>query len=301
MFKKILIPLDGSRNAERAIEWLEHYSKVADAEAVLVRVVEGAFQPHMGSGGLAAQLLRREAREYLDGWESRLRKRGVAVTTLLAAGAVAVAILRAAEVEGCDLIVMTTQGGSKVARWLVGGTTERVMRRAAIPVLIAQSHVSLPEQARVKKILVPLDGSPLAEAILPWAEALARFHQGEVTFFHVKPAEGEFVSTRYRRTLEELSARMEKTCGEWAARGIAASFRLEEGDAADEILKIANKHFDLIATTTNGFGGLSRWVLGSVAEKVLHHAEVPVFVYKAPVAGAKRREKAIAEVSDDGR
>ncbi len=268
MFKRLLVPLDGSENAERALPWVREYARDRKATVVLVRVVT----PEEGATGEAV----REARHYLEQVGLDLAAAGIVAKPVVRAGKAAPVLAETARVEKCDLVIMPTRGGSKVLRWLVGGVTEQVMRLVSIPVLVLRSQVPLARQGKIGRILVPLDGSRAAEGLLAWSEHLARFHRAPIVMLHTLPEEtnrGEedaFDSLRERATF--YSDRMKK-------RGLRAAFKVRTGDAAEQILRAA-RPTDLIAMTTHGRGGFKRWVFGSVAEKVIHEARVPVLIFK---------------------
>jgi nucleotide-binding universal stress UspA family protein len=208
-------------------------------------------------------------------------------------GKPAAAIVRTAIDEGCDLIVMTTRGGSTVKRWVMGGVTEQVLRMSRIPVLPVRSQTSLPKQGRVRRIIVPVDGSKLAEVVIPWAKDLARFLKARLVFLHVYPAGPKGLSGWNEDKFDALRKRMVYTVDRLAQQGIKAEFKLRRGDAAERILGFAGPS-DLVLTTTHGFGGFKRWIFGSVAEKLIHEARIPVLIYKTP---AQAKAKALVEAS----
>lgn len=144
-----------------------------------------------------------------------------------------------------------------------------------------------------KKILVPLDGSELAEGSLPLAQEIARRSGATLHLLHVAqdapmplpefrygtPNPYSFIGlTRAYRSeaklyLEGLVTVLEKD-------GVTAVYRLAEGDVANAILDVAGDGFDLLIMTTHGYGGMSKWLLGSVAEKVVGHAACPVLLVR---------------------
>lgn len=137
-----------------------------------------------------------------------------------------------------------------------------------------------------KKILVPLDGSELAAKVLPEVIDLAKAHQSQVTLIYVYPT--EFVGEATPQVIKEALAQEVKSCelflGQAAAaledQGVKAAAACVEGSPAREIIAYAAKHgFDLIAMATHGKGEVA-WVLGSVAEKVVSHATVPVLLFR---------------------
>jgi nucleotide-binding universal stress UspA family protein len=184
-----------------------------------------------------------------------------------------------AEREGCDLILMTTRGGSPIQRWAVGGVTEQVMRTSTIPVLPVRSEMPLPRQGHVRRIIIPVDGSSLAEAGVSWAARLAHLLKAQIVFVHVMPRGALRAGSRAERTFQSLSKRIRQVCELLTKSGVRARLALQRGDAADRITQVADRN-DLILTTTHGRGGFKRWIFGSVAEKLIHHSTVPVLVFK---------------------
>ena len=273
MLKKILLTLDGSENAEKALPWVKQFAVCEKALVILVRIV-----PTTPDRALRAQE-RDEAREYLLKMERELNFAGIATKVLIRRGAPAREIVDAAVDQGCDLIVMATRGGSPVKRWVMGGVTEQVMRMSPVPVLPVWSHLDRPRQGHVRRLIVPLDGSKRAESIVWWAIRLAQILHSKLVFLHVYPNGGGHPRGWNGTLYEALSRRMSRIAESLRKQGIPAEFRLQRGDAAERILNYADRN-DLILTTTHGYGGMKRWILGSVAEKLVHAASVPVLVYK---------------------
>jgi nucleotide-binding universal stress UspA family protein len=273
MLKKILLTLDGSENAEKAVPWVKQFAACEKALVVLVRIV-----PSTPDRGLRAEQ-REEAREYLLRIERELNYAGIATKVLLRRGSPAREIVDAAKDQGCDLIVMATRGGSRVKRWVMGGVTEQVMRMSPVPVLPVWSHLERPRQGHVRRLIVPLDGSKRAESIVWWAIRLAQILHSKLVFLHVYPNGADHPRGWNGMIYEGLSRRMNRIAESLCKQGIPAEFRLQRGDAAERILNFADRN-DLILTTTHGYGGVKRWILGSVAEKLVHAASVPILVYK---------------------
>ena len=150
-----------------------------------------------------------------------------------------------------------------------------------------------------EKILVPLDGSKIGEAALPEIEKLVAklLPEGkvEVTFIQVMPSLSHYVvageaSARIPYTEQEME-QMKKKASEYLRkageplkkRGASVKVRVEVGHAADEIIKAADEvHADIIAMSSHGRSGLSRWAFGSVTDRVLRGGSKPVLVVKAP-------------------
>ena len=266
MLKKILLTLDGSENAEKALPWAAQFAARERAQVVLFRAVPPNPDPHLRSRE------REEAREYLLRMEKELNYAGVATKVLIRRGNPAREIVDAALDQGCDLIFIATRGGSTVKRWIMGGVTEQVMRMSRVPVLPVWSHMAKPRH--VRRIIVPLDGSKRAESILRWSIRLAHLLRSKLVFLHVRPEKGWNPGL-----CDDLTRRMTRMSLSLCKQGIRSEFKLQHGDAAERILIFADAN-DLILTTTHGYGGMKRWILGSVAEKLVHAASVPVLVYK---------------------
>jgi nucleotide-binding universal stress UspA family protein len=151
-----------------------------------------------------------------------------------------------------------------------------------------------------QKILIPLDGSEVGEAIIPFVRNLISLMSPEVkveVIFLGVVTELRYcvlvggVNALVRYSEEELSSirkgvadNLEKTATNLRQQGITVNTRVSTGNAAEEILKTANEvKADIIAMSTHGRSGLCRLAYGSVTDKVLHRAHIPLFVIRAPV------------------
>jgi nucleotide-binding universal stress UspA family protein len=143
-----------------------------------------------------------------------------------------------------------------------------------------------------KKILVPLDGSDLAEAILPEAETLAKDFGAEVVLLraHTPQVLPYLTDNPYaladitRYETESARAYLDGVAGPLRAKGLSIKIIVNEGRAADVILDVAETvQADLIAMTTHGRSSVGRWLLGSVADGVIHAAKVPVLLSRGLV------------------
>jgi len=273
VFEKILVPLDGSENAARVLPWVRIYAARSETSVVLVQALAKVYPLEGMPFGARAHV----ASEYLERVRQELQADGVDASIRLPQNAAAESIVRTAEQEQCTLILMTTRGASKVVRWLIGGVTEQVIRLSPIPVLVIRSQVLAGKEPCPRRLLVPQDGSPRARRVLAWAERLARFHGVPLEILHVEaPHPRGFRKTPSRR---EASPKLAHWCSLLRRRGIDATYRLTRGDPASEILRDSLPS-DLLVMTTHGYGGLKHVLLGSVAEKVIHGSDAPVFIYK---------------------
>ena len=274
MIKKILLALDGSSNSERALWWVTKFAAREKAQVVLFRAVDTTY---LEREFIPSEMT--DAKNYLQRMETEINQAGLPAKVLVRQGKPAPAIVKAAMDEHCDLLLMSTRGGSKVERWAMGGVTEQVLRMSPIPVLPVQSRTRPAKNDHVRRVIVPVDGSELSEAAIPWAEGLARMLRSRLIFVHVYPPGPAGLSNHAEETFDALRKRMVRKCQLLAKEGVKASFKVRTGDAADRILGMTHRA-DLILTTTHGAGGFKRWIFGSVAEKLIHEARVPVLVFK---------------------
>ena len=143
MYKKILVPLDGSELAKTALGQAENLAKTFDAEIVLFQVVP--FMPIYGSPELVTPLIvdekQREAVEkYLASLAEEMKKRGLRVSATVRTGQqVAGEIIDFAKEAGVDLIVMCTHGRSGISRWVLGSVALKLLTRAEAPILLIRS------------------------------------------------------------------------------------------------------------------------------------------------------------------
>ncbi|MFN8413523.1 MAG: universal stress protein [Anaerolineales bacterium] len=138
-----------------------------------------------------------------------------------------------------------------------------------------------------KKILIPLDGSPLAEAVLPHAKALAMAEGAELVILRVPVIPNlEFLARdpiMAERVIEETEKEAEEYLDLEALKlkkeGNKVTSILREGPIPETILAVAEEtHADVIAMSTHGRSGIQRWLMGSVADRVVHHAHIPVML-----------------------
>jgi nucleotide-binding universal stress UspA family protein len=143
MYKKILVPLDGSELAKMALDQAEKLAKTFDAEIILFQVVP--FMPIYGSPELVTPLIvdekqKEAAEKYLVNLGEELKKRGLRVAATVRTGQqVAVEIIDFAKEAGVDLIIMCTHGRSGISRWVMGSVAFKVVTRAETPILLIRS------------------------------------------------------------------------------------------------------------------------------------------------------------------
>lgn len=289
--RRYLVPLDGSPLAEQALVPALCLARATGGEITLVHVTEPAPrrpQPPAGSGT-----------EYLSRVIERLPD-DLALRPLVHTGDPVSEILGAALDGPPAIIVMATHGRSGADRLLFGSVADRVVRRATVPVVVVRAGMCLQEHG-LRQLLVPLDGSELAEAALPPAlgllggEASLRLvrvvdgsaGRGSLGFglgalMHGSELAAELTEAAVLEARDHLNALSERL----RLRGVRVGWEIRHGRASDEIIRTAETTgADLIAMATHGEGGWRRWAFGSVTDQVLHRSSVPVMVIP-PGAGA---------------
>jgi nucleotide-binding universal stress UspA family protein len=141
MYKRILVPLDGSKLAEQSLPHALAHAEHFGAELILFKVLEPLPEVTLSAPAAvraAEQISAQLAQEYLEGVADRLRAQGVPVRVEQTEGKPYVEVVRYAEEQGVDMIVMSTRGRSGFSRWLLGSVADRVVRGATVPVLLVQ-------------------------------------------------------------------------------------------------------------------------------------------------------------------
>ena len=299
MYTRILIPLDGSKTAEKVLPYARFLAGQLKLPVELLAVVDIAeMATHIFADG--ARYLDTMIEDSVRNSEHYLR--GIACTfpsgtkcTVEKGKAEQMIIERAAK-DKATLVTMATHGRSGINRWLLGSVTEKVLRGATNPLLLirATEEAKTDGEATVKSVVVPLDGSELAESVLPAVADLAKKLSLEVVLFRAynipynayASAEG-YAAIDYEDLLasmrEEAVSYLEKKVETVKKMGIEkVSYVAKEGFAADEIIIMGRKTPDnLIAMCTHGRSGVRRWMLGSVTETVVRHSGGPILVLRA--------------------
>jgi nucleotide-binding universal stress UspA family protein len=309
MYRSLLVPLDGSDFGEHALPLALGLARRLGAALQVVRVYVPPWGVYAELGGhydeTVDRALRERDREYLDAVVKRLATiADIPLSSALLDGPVADMIDRHAAATGADLLVMTTHGRGPLARFWLGSVADALVRQGSIPVLVVRPQEAAPDLAQepvVRRVLIPLDGSALAEQVLEPALALGAATQAEYTLLRVVqpmipgghiPASAKVSGLRepllkqlqalHRQESTEAQEYLERIAERLRARALTVQTRVVSQERpATAILEDASAHgADLIALATHGRGGLKRLLLGSVADKVLRGGATPVLVYR---------------------
>ena len=311
--KTILVPLDGSAVAEQVMAAVRLLAPIFTARVHLLVVITDEQKQHLIASFAAAPLgvagryetdrhwerraqtqLADAAEAYLTDQAQALRAAGLEVTFEVTSGAPAERIVDIAASEPQALIAMATHGYSGLRRWTLGSVADKVVQATRTPMFLVRAMQQPPAGAQsLQRILVPLDGSALAEHALPLAIELAVRAHAELLLFHaVRPfvasAPGllpfhrppltiDFPAQGHAQALQQLHGVIER----WHPHELAVLPVVTSGEPAHEIVDIAaREHIDLIVMATHGYSGVRRWALGSVADKVLHSTTTPLLLVR---------------------
>ncbi len=298
MFGRMLIPLDGSKTAEDVLPYARRLAADARVAVELLGVVEMAEIAEdiaSNQAAYAGALVReavRNSTEYLEKLAQTFHNGKVRCN--VQQGRPEDIIIAAASADRATLIAMATHGRSGVTRWLLGSVTEKVLRGTVNPLLVvrAPGNSKTDGEAALRSVIVPLDGSDVAETILSPVAALAKALDLQVLLIRVYglplPTYGgdDYYVPDYLELKDQIRDEAEGYLNSRAnllrAQGVAeVSTVVIEGSAADAIIDLARKTPDnLVALSPHGRSGLQRWVLGSVTEKVVRHCQDPVLIVR---------------------
>lgn len=289
MLQTILLPLDGSPLAELAIPYATMLARRAGATVVLVQAVQTHTAPGVDQTDAELEVMGR-AQTYLQAVAARLDAQQVRAAAHVYYDDAAHAILDAAERQAADLIVMSTHGRSGIGRMLYGSVADLVLRHATAPVFLVPGSASTAQLGESPTtLLVPLDGSQLAEEALHSAELLPLERDAKVTLLRVVqppvyPLYGDgYAYIPYDEDSELADARqyVQEQVSKLQANGRKAEGKVAVGQPAAVIAATARElHADIIVMATHGNGGLSRVILGSVATSTLRQTTVPLLLIR---------------------
>jgi nucleotide-binding universal stress UspA family protein len=299
MYKRMLVLLDGSKIAEVVFSYARELAGRLNLDIDLLHVCtnEEAQQLPMRQAYIEhmAEILKAQSEEIRNKTEIKLRKKGIEARAKVAVGYPAEEILKYAEENKIDIIMLATHGSSGIRRWGLGSVADKVIHETDVPVWLVPAYLHegiLYDKLPRRAFLIPLDGSKLAEAVIPHAIALAeqRGEETEIMLVTVTKPVSVKMSEDERQLNRESIASL-KTHSELYLEKIARQFKdaglkvyTEQliGDPAEEIVRYAATYKPrVIVMSTHGRSGFSRFVFGSVTENVLHRLQkTPVFLIR---------------------
>jgi len=289
MYERILVPLDGSELAEQAIPYVEWLARKFNSEVIVLTAC------------LAGDSLERALKEYIERRAEKIQSLGIKARSACIEGEPAASIIDFAGKNEVSLIAISTHGRTGVSQWLLGSIANKVVQRSHIPVFLVRSSqpARTPADKELRKILLTLDGSHFSEAIIPYVERLAKVTDSEVALLRViEPAKLPQLAAyadreKYEKDFmaklkKEAKRYLDKKKTAMKSKGIKVNSALLEGKADETILQYAeDKSVNLIALTTHGFSGISKWAYGSVASRIIEASSKPTLLVRPPLPAAK--------------
>ena len=306
MMKTILLPLDGSPLAERALIYATILARRSEAKIALVEAVRAHTFPGVDPSDAQIELTR-QAEMYLQSIADRLAADGIDAEVHVYYDDPVHTILDAASRQRADLIVMSTHGRGGLSRILYGSVADQILRRARIPVLLVPSIVehSWPDDGPLS-LLVPLDGSELATEALQPARLLTELFAARLTLLRAiqpvpRPLSGDgyaFVPFDEEAEVAEAQRYLDDQATRLAGDAIRVETEAVVGEPARIIGEVAReKDVDVVVMATHGHGGLSRVILGSVATATLRHTTAPLLLVRPAAVHAAEPSARPAESS----
>jgi len=306
MFKRILVPLDGSELAEIALPYAEEIAGKMGSEVIIIHVKEPSenqskpeHRPYLSKIATQTEQNIKKSHTIAPGEKIKVTSAVIGGTGVMTRPAEQ--IIEYAEKENISLIIMATHGRTGISRWALGDTANKVARSFKCPILLIRAAAKKSGNVRLDKILVPLDGSQPGEAVLPYIEALASKFKQNITLinvveqiFHVYPSYesqsyyGGAGIIKVPYTEEEMKP-FKKLADEYinkvkdklSGAGVKTSVMVKVGSASAEIIESANDmQADLVVMSTHGHSGFGRWDHGSITDKVLHGGNTPLLLIR---------------------
>ncbi len=278
MFKKIMLPLDGSNGAEITLPYAVDIANAFGSEIILVTVSEtgSSDKSHLFES-------------YLKRISGELERSGIKVCIFAIEGKPAEEILKFSTREQSDLIIIAAHGASGGNPQMPGSIAGKILSGSGKPVLLVRT-LRGPEAGRlIKRILLPLDGSSMSERSLKIIEPMAVGLGSEIVLFQAiepvryVPGFETMVPNVVLPSDDEIKLSAGKYLSEVAStlkqRGAKISSAVVADAPAEAIIDYSDSgNIDMVAMTTHGFSGIKRWVFGSTTQKVLQAGSKPILV-----------------------
>ncbi len=289
-FNKILVPLDGSELAEAALAPALAFAEALSADVVLLRVVVPLaikLDPDLYQNVIARA--QKVAKTYLNSIQSRSAFSSVCLEGEIVVGKAAESIIDYAQENEIDLIVMSSHGRSGISRWVYGSVADKILYHATCATAVIHPQVETIPFTH-KRILVPLDGSPLAECALKPALKLAQAVSAELMLLRVTfmpllppgPVPGwPGTEVVMNEDEQEAKAYLQRVQDSLPDAPIQLHVHIATSPVAEAIIDMADKlQVDLIVMSSHGRSGLGRWVFGSETERTLRGAHCTTLVIR---------------------
>jgi nucleotide-binding universal stress UspA family protein len=287
VYENILVPLDGSELSEKALPYAKSIAKTRKSNVILFAVSLKIFverRDHLFAS-------------YLEVYAKELNAEGIKATTATSYGNVPAEIVKYANNNNIDLIVIATHGYSGAKQWMFGSITQKVLYGTTIPVLLVKSK-SAEVSVGLNRILVAIDGSSLSESTFPYVEELAKNTNKEILLLHIceppiVPSYGsrpinknwkKYRDNMWAETENQATNYLKKTTTAMMKKGLKVKSRVVKAQTekvVQSIMQISKEEsVDLIIITTHGRTGANSWAYGSIASRIVKDFSQPILLIR---------------------
>jgi nucleotide-binding universal stress UspA family protein len=319
MFDWILVPLDRSPLAECVLPHAVAVARSLGSQLMLLHILSRSDRQQDGLRAvdpLEWQLRRAEAESYLEGIRARLQEVGVAAQTKVLDGDAAEQILAFARENQVGLAIISSHGQGGLSGWNVSSVVQKVIMRAPFSLMIVRAYQPVePDLAgqRYRRVVVPLDGSPRAESVLPLVATLARTSEAQVLLAHVvlrphmprrtppSPEDSDLADRIVERNRSEAERYLEVVRSQLPPAAVETRLMISN-HVASELHKLAEQeNADLVLLSAHGYSGEMRWPYGGLVAGFVAYGSSPLLIFQD--APAKEIAPTPAEVAaqNDGR
>ncbi len=287
--ERILVPLDGSQLSEKILTHIETLAQRTNAKIIMLQVVPFFWPSEFKHVREMGDKMDKEAADYLFVRNARLGEKGIKGEVCVCKGHVPEAICDFGREKMVDLIAMSTHGRGGIKRWALGSVANKVIQTSSVPLLLYNIAGEKVTPSHYQNVLIPVDGSLFSENVFPQAKKVVELFHAKVWFLYVINTHlmesftvlGDNISEKeltenIQNYFSTLKTRLKET------KATNYEVVIKKGDPAETICNFAEENeIDLIAMSTHGRGGITRWSLGSVTDKVVRGSTKPVLLIRA--------------------
>jgi nucleotide-binding universal stress UspA family protein len=291
MYEKILVPLDGSKLAEKSLPYAEKLARKISSQIILISVLLFGSESDEDKYHHLHQF-------YIQEMAKTMKEKAIKVKSVIVTGDPAEQIVDYADKKKVDLIIMGTRGRSALKRWILGSVADKVVSATLCPVALIttdDAETGMGGRKILRKALVILDGTAEGEVVIPYVEELAskldmevtllqlveqayEYYAGAQDFSHVPVSKEKMnsIKAKARRHLRKLANLLE-------GKGITVAAKVMMDNSAETIIKVASKiDADLLAMATRSRPSISRWIFGSVRDEIVKIGDTLVLLVRVP-------------------
>lgn len=274
MFKRILVPYDGSENNSRHLLWVEEIAERMKSQIVLARLLEWPLSDPTYS---AAAI--RPHKEMLEGIIRRLRIKGIAATGIILTGEWVVSFSRLAALARCDLVVLSSRRRSLLSRILGISRLAQLAQDTPCPLWVFGEHARIERPDRFGNLLFLVRDPSSVERGIPLIQRLVRSFRSRIVFFHVAPP--GWLEGDSRTALRLLTNRLVLTCDRLNRESIPARFEIGSGSVEDASVQKCEEGFDLTLLPATEEAPSSPFSCDGLRERLIDRLPTPVVVQEA--------------------